>query len=105
MVMRRADLPKRDCDLASAVPHSTAGSAGDRRLNIAELRLLLASTSQPQEGVFEEKVLRGVVEDAIAVPHVHIDHFVSSIGPNHGQVSIEDRVFQAERVIGGIERK
>ena len=43
---------------------------------------------EPEDFVFDQLVLDGAVEDFVAVTHVHIDHVVSGIGPDHGDVGI-----------------
>src|ERR1700721_2943570 len=61
----------------------------------------LARAAEPQEGILEEQVLGGIVKDSIAVSHVHIDHLVAGIGPNHGQIASDERVLQPQGIIGG----
>ena len=39
----------------------------------------------------------------VAMPHIHVEHFVMSIRPNNGNISLADDVFFAKGIVGRIE--
>lgn len=56
---------------------------------------LLHVTPEIQHGVLEEKVLRRIGEDFVAMPHVCIDHLVSCVCPGYGNISTSKRVLES----------
>ena len=60
---------------------------------------------EPEQGVLEEMVLGRGGKDFVAVAHVDVEHVVARVGPHHRAIAGSDRVFQADRVIAGIEGK
>ena len=48
-------------------------------------------------------ILYTVGEDFVAVPHVQVEHAVSGVGPDDGDISAFDNVFEADGVVGGRE--
>ena len=56
----------------------------------------------PAEGIDEEEVLGGVGEAFVTVAHVQVDHAVGAVGPDDGEITAEDDVFQTHgEVLGG----
>ena len=56
---------------------------------------------EPEKRAFEEMILHVAGEDFVAVPHVHVEHTVAGVGPDNGNVSSFDDIFEADGVVGG----
>jgi len=46
-------------------------------------------------------ILHVAGEDFVPVSHVHVEHAVSGVGPDDGDISAFDNVFEADGVVGG----
>ena len=52
----------------------------------------------PTEGVYEEQVLCRVGKARVAMPHVQVNHPVSGIGPDNGEVTPAYNVLYSEGI-------
>ena len=59
--------------------------------------------AKPEERGEKEFVLLWVIEDFIAVAHIHVDHPVGGIGPDDGQVSAAEHIFEPDGIVRRIE--
>ena len=64
---------------------------------------LLVRTYYPAEGIDKQKILCGVNEFFIAMPHIQIYHSVFGIGPYDGEITEVHYIFDAQGIVLGRE--
>ena len=63
----------------------------------------MGAGTEPEDGVFEQLVLKRSVKNLVAVAHVEVQHFIPGICPGNGDITAAEPVFFTEGVLAGVE--
>src|SRR5579862_1414992 len=54
------------------------------------------ASCEPMDGVIDKLILLRVGEDLVTVPHIHVQHFVSHVCPDDGQIAAGQNIFESD---------